>query len=195
MCDMYILAISPGRDSADGPKWEAVARSGIDALMIREKHLDARSLLDLGKRVRDIAPGITLWINGRLDIALALGAGFHGGYGYPKVPPAICPVSRPLHSLAQVKGRHATDQLLISPVFDVPGKGQPIGVHGLHDILGGMPPWKGKLLALGGINAENAASLQHDRLDGVALIRGLWGSGCPRETVDRLRCVWKRKTC
>jgi thiamine-phosphate pyrophosphorylase len=191
---MYILAISPG-GRADDSQWESVALSGIDAIMIREKHLDARSLLRLGRRIRDIAPSLTLWINGRLDVALALGAGLHGGEDCPQPPPGLCPVSRPLHSLDQIQCRLATDQLLISPIFDVPGKAAPMGVRGLHDILDNMPPRQGKMLALGGIGPENAASLMHRRLDGVALIRGLWGSGNPMGVVDRLRCAWEGHKC
>jgi thiamine-phosphate pyrophosphorylase len=191
---MHILAISPG-SPVDEPKWEAVALSGIDALMIREKHLDARSLLTLGRRIRGIAPRLALWINGRLDVALALGAGLHGGEDYPQAPPGLCAVSRPLHSISQVQCRLDTDQLLISPIFDVPGKGAPMGPGGLHDILDNMPPWQGKLLALGGIDADNAAALKHRRLDGVALIRGLWDSSSPTDAVDRLRRAWGGSKC
>jgi thiamine monophosphate synthase len=191
---MHILAISTG-SPVDASKWEAVALSGIDALMIREKHLDARSLLALGQRIRGIAPRLALWINGRLDVALALGAGLHGSEDYPQAPPGLCAVSRPLHSATQIQCRLATDQLLISPIFDVPGKGAPMGPGGLHDILDNMPPWQGKLLALGGINADNAATLKHRRLDGIALIRGLWGSGNPRDIVDRLRGAWEESEC
>ena len=191
---MHILAISPGRD-VDAHKWAAVIQSGIDALMIREKHLDTRSLLELGRRIADMAPGLPLWINGRLDAALALGVGFHGGEDYPQAPGSICAVSRPLHDIGQIRERLESDQLLISPVFAVPGKGEPLGVSGLHGILDSLPPWRGKLLALGGINTENAAALQHHRLDGVALIRGLWDSSCPRDIVDGLRSAWRDDKC
>jgi thiamine monophosphate synthase len=191
---MHILAISPG-SPVDESKWESVALSGIDALMIREKFLEARSLLALGRRVRGIAPRLALWINGRLDVALALGTGLHCGEDYPQPPPGLCAVSRPLHGISQIQCRLATDQLLISPIFDVPGKSAPMGPGGLHDILDNMPPWQGRLLALGGINADNAATLKHRRLDGIALIRGLWDSGDPKDIVDRLRSAWGGSKC
>jgi thiamine monophosphate synthase len=191
---MHILAISPG-SPVDESKWESIALSGIDALMIREKHLGARSLLALGRRIGGIAPRLALWINGRLDIAIALGAGFHGGEDCPQAPPGLCAVSRPLHSISQIQCRFATDQLLISPVFDVPGKGPPMGPGGLHGILDNMPPWQGKLLALGGVDADNAAILKHRRLDGVALIRGLWDSDDPKGIVDRLRSACEESKC
>jgi thiamine monophosphate synthase len=167
--------------------------------MLREKRLDVRTLLALGRMVldmaRDLVPGLEIWIGGRLDVALALGVGFHGGEDCPDVPPSLCPVSRPLHDASQIRGRAGCHQLLISPVFDVPSKGRPLGVLGLHKILDEIPVAHGRLLALGGIRAENAAALRHPKLDGVALIRGVWDVDCPRETVEGLRSAWKGDEC
>ena len=187
---MHILAISPGLGAAE-PDWRAVANSGIDALMVREKGISARELLGLCRRVRDMAPPhLALWVAGRLDVALAVGAGYHAGEDCPQAPPSLCPTSRPLHGLTQIHERNGNDQLLISPIFHVPGKGAPIGAKGLHDILGNMPPWKGRLLALGGIGPKNVGGLKHPRLDGVALIRGIWESDDPRAAVEALRGAW-----
>jgi len=186
---MHILAISPGL-GAFGPDWRAVANSGIDALMVREKGISASELLDLCRRIRDMAPHLTLWVAGRLDVALAVGAGFHAGEDCPPAPPSLCPTSRPLHSISQLPQRDENDQLLISPIFAVPGKGAPIGTKSLHDILENIPPWRGRLLALGGVTHENAGRLKHPKLDGIALIRGIWESGNPRATVEALRKTW-----
>jgi thiamine-phosphate pyrophosphorylase len=191
---MHILAISPGL-GAFGPNWEAIANSGIDALMIREKGLSAKELLDLGKRVRDMAPHLALWVADRLDIAIAIRAGYHAGEDAPPAPPSLCPISRPLHSMGQMHERDAKDQLLISPIFHVPGKGTPIGAKGLHEILDNMPQWKGKVLALGGIGPENVGGIKHPKLDGIALIRSLWESSSPSATVEALRRTWEEKTC
>jgi thiamine-phosphate pyrophosphorylase len=145
--------------------------------------------------VLGMAPDLPLWVNGRLDVALALGAGFHGGEDCPAVPPSLCPVSRPLHDASQIPERADCHQLLISPIFDVPSKGRPLGAEGLHGILDKMPPLHGKLLALGGVHADNAAALRHPRLDGVALIRGLWDTDDPSEVVNELRNAWKGEKC
>jgi len=191
---MHILAISPDRDM-EAPKWGAVAHSGIDALMLRERRLDARSLLALARAVMDMAPGLALWISGRVDVALELGAGFHGGEGCPEGRAPRCPVSRPIHDASQIQGRAACDQLLVSPVFEVPGKGRPLGAWGLRKILDEMPARRGKLLALGGINAGNVATLDHPRLDGVALMRGIWDTDDPRGAVEGLRSAWRGGGC
>jgi len=191
---MHIVAISPGL-GAHGPDWGAMVASGIDALMLREKELDTKELLDLGKRIREMAPHLALWVAGRLDIALTLGAGYHAGEDCPPAPPRLCPTSRPLHGADQIHERLDSGQLLISPVFAVPGKGAPLGTKGLHDMLNAMPPSRAKLLALGGIGPENVGKIKHPRLDGVALIRGLWESKDAKATVDALRRAWEEKTC
>jgi len=47
-----------------------------------------------------------------------------------------------------------------------------------------------RVLALGGVGPGNLAALRHPRLDGVALLRGLWTGPDPARTVDRLRAAW-----
>ena len=69
---MFILAISPG-EGYDEARWSRVLASGIDGLMLREKQMETGALLGFALRVRDEAPGLELWVNGRLDVALAGG--------------------------------------------------------------------------------------------------------------------------
>ena len=99
------------------------------------------------------------------------------------------PADRP-HDPAQAAGRLGAAQLLLSPVFPVPGKGDAFGAEGLHRRLDALPPFRGRLLALGGITPANAAELRHPRLDGLALIRALWNSGEPGHAVEALRKAW-----
>ena len=185
---MHILAITPGAGLAAVP-WERVACSGVDGLMIREPRMDAGELLAAVRWVRALAPGLELWVNGRLDVALAGGCGLHAPEAYPAVPLALLPISRPLHDPVQLPERLGAGQLILSPVFPVPGKGPAWGPEKLHRVLDALPR-AGKVLALGGITPENAASLKHPRLDGVALIRGLWSAPDPARVVARLRASW-----
>jgi thiamine monophosphate synthase len=187
---VHILAISPG-EGFDEARWGRVLDSGIDALMIREKALEARALLRIARWVRDRTPGITLWVNGRLDVALAAGCGLHAPEAYPPVPAELVPVSRPLHDPAAFPTRCAARQLLLSPVYETPGKGPALGPEGLRRWLEALPPWEGRLLALGGIAVENCGALRHPRLAGVALIRSLWQAPDPRVMVERLRATWE----
>jgi len=186
---MFILAISPG-EGFDEALWGRVLRSGIDGVMIREKRMDARPLLDLARRAQDLAPELELWINGRLDVALAAGCGLHAPEGHPEVPAELLPLSRPLHDPTSFSGRCQAQQLILSPVFPTPGKGPALGAENLRAWLDALPPFPGRFLALGGIGPENAGEIRHPRLGGVAMIRSLWNSPDPAGTVARLRKAW-----
>lgn len=183
---MHILALSAG-EGFQPEAWRRVLRSGIDAFMVREKHLEARPLLDLVRRTQDLAPELPLWVNGRLDVALAAGCGLHAPEAYPEASLPGLPLSRPLHAPIQWSLRAGADQLLIAPVLPVPGKGPAWGIPTFHAFLDTLPPGGPRLLALGGIHPGTAHLLAHPRLGGVALLRGLWQSADPAGFVARLR--------
>lgn len=186
---MIILAVSPGVGFEEA-SWRRVTASGIDAVMIREKGLGIRALLDLTRWVQDRAPGLKIWVNGRLEVALAAGCGLHAPEAYPEVPETLLPVSRPLHEPSQFGSRRGARQLILSPVFETPGKGPALGVDQLHRRLEALPPFGGDFLALGGITPENCGRVRHPRLAGVAMIRSLWLAADPLGVVGRLREAW-----
>ena len=186
---MHILAITPG-EGLDRTHWERVLDSGIDALLIREPRMEPRDLLGAVRWVRERAPSLGLWVSGRLDVALAGRCGLHAPEAYPQVPAGLLAVSRPIHDPAQVAERAGANQLILSPIFPVPGKGPAWGPGKLHAVLDAMPPVAGRVLALGGISEANVGLLQHHRLDGVALIRGLWSVPDPARAVARMRAAW-----
>lgn len=184
---MFLLAITPGQ-GFDAARWRAVLRSGVDGFLIREYGMEARAMLDAARFCQDTAPGVELWIAGRLDVALTAGCGLHAPEAYPEVPGDLLPLSRPLHDEGQFAARAHAKQLLISPVFKTPGKGAPWGVTGLHAFLDRAPSGP-RLLALGGVTAENASTLRHPKLDGLALIRALWEAKEPGAVVTRLKAL------
>jgi thiamine monophosphate synthase len=186
---MYILAITPG-EGVDRSRWKRVLESGIDAFMLREPLMDARDLLVAARWVRETAPGVTLWVNGRLDVALASHAGLHAPEAYPKVPSGLLPLSQPIHHPLQLKDRAMAHQLVLSPIYAVPGKGAAWGPDRLHAILDAMPPQESRILALGGITPGNIATLKHRRLDGIAVIRALWAALDPALCVTQMRKGW-----
>lgn len=186
---MILLAITPGL-GFDRRQWEPVLRSGVDALLIREKALPARALLDAARWCQDTAPEVAIWVAGRLDVAFAAGCGLHAPEAHPEVERGVdgglVPLSRPLHDEDQWEGRCRADQLLISPIFQSPGKGAPWGVERLHRFLESLPAGGPRLLALGGVDPDSAARLRHPRLAGLAAIRPFW-SGDPAGAVARFR--------
>ncbi len=182
---MILLAITPSL-GFDRDRWKAVLHSGVDAFLIREKDLSARWLLEAARWCQDTAPEVGIWVAGRLDVAVAAGCGLHAPEAHPDVAPGLVPLSRPLHDESQWAARASADQLLVSPVFASPGKGPPWGTERLHRFLDGLATQGPRMLALGGVDPQNIASIQHPRLDGVAAIRPFW-EGDPMRTVARFR--------
>jgi thiamine monophosphate synthase len=182
---MILLAITPGR-GFEAEAWRAVLTSGVDAFLIREQGLSARDLLGAARWCQDRAPGVELWVAGRLDVAVAAGCGLHAPEAHPEVEAGLVPLSRPLHAEGQWDRRLAAGQLLISPIFASPGKGQPWGPDRLRTFLGALPTSGPRLLALGGLEPGNAPSIRHPRLAGVAAIRPFW-EGDPAGVVARFR--------
>ncbi|HJU84150.1 MAG TPA: thiamine phosphate synthase [Holophagaceae bacterium] len=174
----------------DAEGWRAALRSGIDAFLVREKRMEARALLDAVRFCQDAAPDLELWVAGRLDVALAAGCGLHAPERYPEVDEDLVRLSRPLHSEIQWAERSAASQLLVSPVFESPGKGEPWGVPRLHRFLEALPSGGPRLLALGGVDPDHAGSLRHPRLAGVAVIRALWQED-PARAVEALKASWR----
>ena len=182
---MHLLAVTPGQ-GFDPARWRTVLQSGVDAFLVREKHLPARTLLGALRWCQDTAPAVELWVAGRLDVALAAGCGLHAPEEHPPVPPALVPLSRPLHVEAQWPDRCGARQLLISPVLVTPGKGAPWGPERLHAFLDTLPPGGPRLLALGGLGPDQTLRVRHHRLDGIAAIRAFWEED-PRQAVLRFR--------
>ncbi len=185
---MFILAISPSR-GLDDIQLKAILDSGIDGLMLREKQLDAGPLLALVRKAQELAPRIELWVNGRLDVALISGCGLHLPEAYPEVTPDLISISLPIHSEEQIPSRECSQQLLLGPIFTVPGKGASWGVERLHRALDRIPPGP-RILALGGISPVNSANLRHPRLDGIALIGALMDAPDPSRVVAAFRRSW-----
>lgn len=182
---MILLAITPGL-GFDRDRWSAVLRSGVDGFLIREKQLEARALLDAARWCQDLAPGVALWVAGRLDVAVAVGCGLHAPEAYPEVEPGLVQLSRPLHEEGQWTLRNRLDQVLIAPIFASPGKEGPWGPARLHRFLDGLPEAGPRILALGGVEPGNARTIHHPRLDGLAAVRPFW-EGDPRRAVARFR--------
>lgn len=185
----FILAISQGR-GFEAATWSRVLESPIDGLMIREPELEAASLLESARWCQARRPDLELWVRGRLDVALRIGCGLHMPEAYPEVPEGLVRLSRPLHAPEQLAGRQGASQLLVSPVFPVPGKGPALGVAGLHRLLDQLQPYEGRILALGGLDPDRLAQVAHPKLHGVALIRALWEAPSPTAVVEAMHGAW-----
>jgi thiamine-phosphate pyrophosphorylase len=154
------------------------------AVQLRDPELTARALLDLGVRLRETtrALGAALVVNDRLDLALAIGAdGVHLGRRSVTVEdarallPAGAWISASCHDLADVvrAAEDGADAAVLSPIFASPGKGRALGVEALHQARAALDARSSatSLVALGGVDAENAAACFAAGAGGVAAIR------------------------
>ena len=161
------------------------ARAGpAIALHARGRSLSGLEHFELAIRLSGHPP-IRLFVNDRLDVALAAAAtGVQlTGDSLPvdaarKLRPEWW-IGRSVHSVAQARSAQAegADYLLAGPVFETathPGA-TPLGVAGLREIVELGHP----VIAIGGIDAARARDLARIGVYGVAAIRALWDSPDP----------------
>lgn len=167
------------------------------AVQLREKDLDASSLINLARNLRAItaAAGVRLFINDRVDVALAVGAdGVHLGVQslLPADVRAIAPHLRigvSTHSRAEVQAAAdaRADFVVFGPVWATPSK--PDRIMGL-DQLAQVSALGVPVLALGGIDVANARPCIRAGAVGVACIRSVISTTKLPETVSSLlACV------
>ena len=189
------------------------ARAGVDLIQLREKDLIPRELERLAteamRAVREHSSQTRLLINGRTDIALACGAdGVHLPGGeipasevralWMKVCERTPLIGVSAHSVSEVRyaEAHGADFAVLAPVFEKPQtSAAAIGLATVRQacaapaVAGNVEaPYAGgfRVLALGGVNLENARDCIAGGAAGVAGIR-LFQSGDVAETVKRLR--------
>lgn len=176
--------------AGDAGRW---ACEGVDYVQLREKTLDAGELADLGRSIlRDIAEaGSTatkLLINGRADVAVAIGAaGVHltahkdeltpqqvrSLFVHARLPSPVVSVS--CHTPADIASarHHAADLILFGPVFEKRIEGElvmeGVGLEALALACAIAQPVP--LLALGGITLANADQCLQAGAAGIAGIR------------------------
>jgi thiamine-phosphate pyrophosphorylase len=167
------------------------ARAGVDYIQLRERDLSARELETLAREVADLvrenSPSTRLFINSRTDVALAAGAdGVHlraDDVEPHEVRQVLDASARPplvigqflvaisCHSHEDVirAESEAADFAVFAPVFGKRGTAgtPPAGLAALRVACRAKIP----VLALGGVNLENAASCLNAGAAGIAAIR------------------------
>ena len=177
---------------------ELATGGGADlALHARGHTLTGLEHYELAVRLSD-SPSVRLFINDRLDIALAVDA-----EGVQLTPGSLSPeearrlsarwwIGRSVHNLAEAEAAQAggADYLLAGPVFPTathPDRA-PLGLGALREIVGlGLP-----VIAIGGVTARNAREVREAGAHGVAAIRALWDATEPAAAARQmLEALWK----
>ncbi len=169
-------------------------RSAV-AVQLREKDLTGRALCDLGRELRAVtaAAGVRLFVNDRIDIALAVGAdGVHLGGGALTVDDtdALAPglqIALSTHTAGEV-ARAAADPrvsfVVFGPVFDTPSKrsfGRAQGLSALHTACAAAIP----VLALGGVEPDQIPGCFGAGASGVASMGGVLRNPDPETALRR----------
>ncbi|MBI5696742.1 MAG: thiamine phosphate synthase [Nitrospirae bacterium] len=176
--------------------------AGVRGVLLREKDLPERELLDLARRVREMTRlhGVRFLVSGRVDIALAVDAdGVHIGGSSLPAPAAkrLMGEDRYLavstHSLAEARAAQdaGADFVTFGPVYSTPSKakyGPPVGLDALREVCRELSI---PVFALGGIRPDNAADALAAGAYGVAAISAVIGAPDPalavRNFIDTMR--------
>lgn len=164
---------------------------GALAVQVRDKSRPRTELAAFAASIAIIAArtGTLLVINGDPEIAHAVGApGIHLGARTMSVAearsrggPGVRWVSVAAHSDDDVRAASTSgaDAALVSPIFAVPGKSAPRGLHAL-EAARALAPRSLAIYALGGIDAPRAAACRSAGAEGVAVVRALLGASDPK---------------
>jgi thiamine-phosphate pyrophosphorylase len=192
MIDLRLYAIvDPQRAGAHAlpDLARAVANGGATLVQLRDKLSDTRHLIDEARAIKNalIPSGVPLLINDRVDVALASSAdGVHVGQDDMGIedarrllgPKAIIGLSIKTIAQAEAAPTDLLDYVGIGGVFATSSKKNPdppIGVYGLARIAGVFRRRAPKLplVAIAGIEADNAADVIAAGADGIAVISAL----------------------
>ena len=170
---------------------EATARraaaGGATVIQLRLKGAQTAEVVALGRALADL--GAELVVNDDVDAALELGVGVHLGQGdvgverarEAGIPLGISVRTRREGAVAEFAG---ATYLGAGPIWATPSKpdaAPPIGLDGLRDVcLSVSVP----VVAIGGIDAANAADCIRAGAAGVAVIRAVAEIERLREAVD-----------
>ena len=174
-------------------------RGGADVLQLRHKTLPRGRLLDLARRLRDMAAeaGALFIVNDHVDIALVAGAdGAHLGPDDMSIESARqvahegfligASASKPeaarlaVHAGADYVGCGATFSTPLKPNKDVIG---PAGVAAVSAAV------KVPVFAIGGIDESNVGQLTSAGVHRVCVIRAIADSTDPESAARRLRAM------
>lgn len=159
---------------------QTALKGGADVIQLRDKGRSARDLLEIAKKIRPIttAAGATFIINDRLDLALLAADGVHLGQSDLPIGAARRIAPRPFIIGASVGSveealqaeREGADYVVVSPVFATGSKDDAGPGHGLQTVREVQGAVMIPVLAIGGINQENAADVIRAGADGCAVI-------------------------
>ena len=165
-------------------------RGGARYVQIREKDQSTRDFIEEALRIKEILKhySVPLIINDRVDVALAVKAdGVHVGQAdmpYKMArslmgPGAIIGLSVETWEDVEEAETLDCDYIGVSPVFDTPTKTDTKGAWGLDGLARIRAFSRHRLVAIGGLNASNAADVIKAGADYVAVVSAVCAAPDP----------------
>jgi thiamine-phosphate pyrophosphorylase len=180
----------------------AAVRNGVTLVQLRDKNVDARPMLALGRALLALLrpAGIPLIVNDRVDVALVLDAdGVH--VGQQDIP---CPEARRLLGPAKIIGVSIGSEAEAREVaawdVDYVGAGPVYSTATKPDAgaaLGPQESWRlarisgCRAVAIGGVDAGNAAALYAAGFEGVATISAICSAPDPGAAARQFAAVMR----
>jgi thiamine-phosphate pyrophosphorylase len=175
---------------------EELIKGGASVIQLRDKFTPKAELLPIAQKIRKLCTdkGVLFIVNDYLDIALACGAdGLH--LGQEDLPLSIARRLLPMdmilggsvNTVEQAKSAEAegADYIAVGSMYPTTSKEKPkvVGVGRLRQVRGvvSLP-----LVAIGGINKDNATEVAANGADAVAVISALLGAKDIAEAARRI---------
>jgi len=179
---------------------EQAVKGGVSMVQLREKQITTLDFVNIAARLKSmLAPlHIPLIINDRLDVALATDAdGLH--IGQEDMPYEIARrilgkdkiIGLSVENIKQAKevNKLDVDYIGLSPVFVTGTKPElvrALGLQGVWEIAGLS---KHTMVAIGGINADNAADVLSAGVHGLAVVSAVSSADDPMKAASEIRQV------
>jgi thiamine-phosphate pyrophosphorylase len=176
------------------PEWAArVIDGGVDLIQLREKDLTEDELRPIARSILTaIESPNQLQINGYPNLAIELGCGLHLPQAMPDVDNPPRPFSRSIHGIGSISTTVTPDFFVAGHLYPTSSKASipSRGIEWLKTIVQASPY---PVVAIGGINASNAARAIQAGADGVAVISALTDASDPRDCAAEMRSVIDRE--
>ena len=194
-------AILATRDCAPLDAAEGLIEGCVKILQYRHKQSWTQLEFDQAKQIAGLCreAGVLFVLNDRADFAQLLTAGLH--LGQRDLPPVAArrivpdaPMGFSTHNKPQLlrANDEPVEYLSLGPIFPTTSKLKPdptLGVEGLRTL---RPLAKKPLVAIGGINLENAAEVIKAGADSLAVIAALLPERCTRSVIRKRAEEWMR---
>ncbi len=201
---LHVLAdAAPGWPHSPVAQARAACAAGAAVVQLRAKHARDAEVLAWAAEIRALTTqaGALFVVNDRFDLALAAGAdGAH--LGQDDLPPARIPqaararllLGRSTHTLEQAAAASGEpiDYVAFGPVFGTRSKESEWSARGLAQLAAVVRRVRPlPVVAIGGIDASNAASVRAAGAAGFAVISAVAGAADPEAATRRLLAAWR----